>query len=80
MVDASCLNDVNKSWHAPMFVERRLTVVRHNALRVFLGDSRIVVDTGCIGEVMSLGVLLCWWNVGGQWYAFWVVLCVFCAG
>ena len=60
VIDIGCLGDVNKSWCAPMFVERRLTVERHNALGVLLGYSHIVVDTGCLGDVMGPDVHLCW--------------------
>ena len=41
-----------------MLVEHRLTVERHNALGVLLGDSRIMDVTGCLDDVEDLGILL----------------------
>ena len=50
----------NKSWCAPMPIEHRLNIERHNALVVILGDSNIVADVGCLLDVMSPSMLLCW--------------------
>ena len=52
-----------------MLIECGLTMERHNALGVILGDSYIVVDTSCLCYIMSHGILLCWHIVGGLWYA-----------
>ena len=45
---------------SPMLVKRMLTVERRNALGVLLGDSRIVIDEGFLGDMKYLGMLLCW--------------------
>ena len=55
----------NESWCAPMLVQRKLTMERHNVLGFLLGYFRIVVDTNPRCDVMSLGVILCWYNVDG---------------
>ena len=50
----------NEPWRAPMFVEHGLTVERHNALGVLLGNSRIVEVAGLLGDMKDIGILLCW--------------------